>query len=179
MTRNWLAFCSNCAEPIDAAAPVQCAACAQWHYANPRPCAGALVERDGKVLLLKRAFEPWFGHWDIPGGFVEDGEHPAVGARREVLEETGLDVELVGLLGMWMDTYGDDARALTTLNVYYLATAAPDAVLTIDAAEADDHGWFGPEDPIEPLGFPTHFPGVLQRWRDVCEGIVELGPVDG
>ncbi len=165
-----LAFCPACGATAERAAPFQCADCSTWHYANPRPCAGALVERDGRVLLLKRAFEPWLGHWDIPGGFCEDGEHPADGARREVREETGLDIELVGLLGMWMDTYLDDDPPITTLNVYYLGRPIDDRELTIDTDEASAFEWFGPDDPVEPIGFPTHFPGVLDAWRAIRSG---------
>ena len=50
--------------------------------------------------------------WDVPGGFLEEGEHPLDGLRRELREETGLEVEPVRFVGVWMDVYGDapDAR---------------------------------------------------------------------
>ncbi len=180
--------CPACGVEVDAVLPYQCSSCSTWQWANPKPCAGALVERDGQVLMLKRAFDPWNGHWDIPGGFVNDGEHPALGAQREVYEETGLTVPLVGLLGMWMDVYADTLgdqeeesveHPLTTLNIYYLANGDDIDLdeLIIDRNEATEAAWFGPEDPIEPLGFPTHFPQVLQTWREVARGERSLGPV--
>lgn len=52
----------------------------------------ALVVNRGKILILKRAKEkdPLKDHWDFPGGTLEDGEEPTLGAKREVTEETGL-----------------------------------------------------------------------------------------
>lgn len=125
----------------------RCPACNRLWYENAKPCAGAIVEQAGKVLLVKRAIEPFFGHWDVPGGFLEAEEHPEVGARREVFEETGLEVELGGLLGIYMDTYrpGDDATAWHhSMNFFYLAT--PTGGTLAPNAESSDWGWFGPDE---------------------------------
>jgi 8-oxo-dGTP diphosphatase len=54
---------------------------------------GALIFEDGRILLVERGQEPLKGYWSIPGGIVETGEKLEEGVRREVLEETGLDVE--------------------------------------------------------------------------------------
>ena len=54
---------------------------------------GALIFEDGKILLVERGKEPLKGYWSIPGGIVETGERLVDGIRREVAEETGLDVE--------------------------------------------------------------------------------------
>ncbi|MGD0132455.1 MAG: NUDIX hydrolase [Bryobacteraceae bacterium] len=54
---------------------------------------GALIFEDGKILLVERGKEPLKGYWSIPGGIVETGEKLVDGIRREVAEETGLDVE--------------------------------------------------------------------------------------
>ncbi|HEX8003864.1 MAG TPA: NUDIX hydrolase [Mycobacteriales bacterium] len=63
-------------------------------------CAGAVVsDGAGRVLLVRRANEPSRGLWSIPGGRVEDGETARECARREVREETGLDVEVGELVG--------------------------------------------------------------------------------
>jgi len=52
-----------------------------------------LIIEDGRILLVERGKEPLMGYWSIPGGIVETGEKLEEGIRREVLEETGLDVE--------------------------------------------------------------------------------------
>ncbi len=54
---------------------------------------GALIFEDGKILLVERGKEPLKGYWSIPGGIVETGEKLVEGIRREVAEETGLDVD--------------------------------------------------------------------------------------
>ena len=86
--------------------------CGSTYYANSAPCVSALVEDDdGRVLLARRAVEPYRGLWDPLGGFLEEGEHPEDALRRELLEETGLRCEPVRFLGVWMDVYGDAPEA--------------------------------------------------------------------
>jgi mutator protein MutT len=58
---------------------------------------GALIFEDGKLLIVERAGEPFKGYWSLPGGIVECGEKLEQGIRREVLEETGLEVELLSI----------------------------------------------------------------------------------
>jgi 8-oxo-dGTP diphosphatase len=59
---------------------------------------GAVVVQDGRVLLVRRGREPLKGHWTLPGGVLEVGESLTAGVAREVLEETGLEVEPVELV---------------------------------------------------------------------------------
>ena len=75
-------YCPMCGsalaeQEIDARRRGVCPACGYVHWRNAKPCAGALVIRNGKVLLVRRAVEPFKGYWDIPGGFCEADEHPA------------------------------------------------------------------------------------------------------
>jgi ADP-ribose pyrophosphatase YjhB (NUDIX family) len=60
----------------------------------PRPLlgVGAVIFRDGKVLLIERGKEPLKGWWTLPGGLVETGERLECAVRREVREETGLEI---------------------------------------------------------------------------------------
>jgi len=120
-------FCPQCATELelrrlDARDLLACPRCDFVHYNNSRPCVGVLVMDDAKVLLVERADEPFKGYWDIPGGFLEAGEHPEAGAAREMREETGLEIEVTSLLGFFMDAYGADD--VPTLNICYLARIA-------------------------------------------------------
>lgn len=130
-------YCPGCAArlPSDPAQPhaaQSCASCGTTFYHNAKPAAGALILRNRQLLLVQRAIEPFRGYWDIPGGFLEPGEHPAATARREALEETGLVVELEEPpFAIVLDQYGDAGDH--TLNVYYVAR-----VVAGDERAADD-----------------------------------------
>lgn len=96
-----------------------CLNCGFIYYPVSKPCVGVLILKDSKVLLVRRAVEPFKGYWDIPGGFLEQGEDPVDGAAREVQEETGLKIEPDEILGIYMDKYGPDGES--TLNICYTA----------------------------------------------------------
>jgi 8-oxo-dGTP diphosphatase len=72
------------------------------------PCVGAVVrDGSGRILVVRRARPPSEGLWSIPGGRVEPGETLAAAARREVREETGLDVDVQEILGHVDIPHGD------------------------------------------------------------------------
>jgi ADP-ribose pyrophosphatase YjhB (NUDIX family) len=104
---------------VDGQEQLVCVRCEFIFYQNSKPTSSVLVVERGRVLLAKRGIEPYLGWWDIPGGFLENGEHPEAGAVREVAEETGLQIKLTELLGIYIDTYGRSGEY--TLNLCYTA----------------------------------------------------------
>ena len=112
-------------------------------FATTRYALAAVVyaERDGQILLLKRAGGALEGQWFLPGGAVDEGELPEVAARRELLEESGLriegDLELVGAYPIWV--YGGDCLQLS----YRGRVAGGDVALS---HEHDDQLWVDPVD---------------------------------
>ncbi len=78
-----------------------CPACDWIFFADPKVAAAMLLEHDGQVLLVRRVNEPYRGLWTLPAGFVNAGEDPAAAAARECLEETGLSVDVTGLLDIY------------------------------------------------------------------------------
>ena len=164
-----MTFCSTCGTRLPAPPPVTCPACGGAHYRNAKPCAGALVTRHGKLLLLRRAHEPWLDHWDIPGGFCEADEHPSATAAREAREETGLEVEICGYLGIWLDRYPDPAgtdEPAVTLNAYYHAVPVGGAAEgEADPGEVTETAWFEPDALPGPIAFPGHALAVLEAWK--------------
>ena len=112
-------FCPKCGNKIDSdSVPPHCPVCNITYYSNAKPCASVLPIQDGKVLLAKRGREPYLGVYDIIGGFMEADELPEAAAIREAKEETGLDVRITSLLGIYVDRYGDGGDY--TLNIHYL-----------------------------------------------------------
>lgn len=120
-----------------------------WH--DPKVSTAVVVEAERGVVLGRRAIEPGYGLWCLPGGFVNDDEHPAEAAARECMEEICAAVEVTGLIG-----------------VYHIAkTAAPSMVAIayrgrlVDGAEARpgpemlEVGTF-PVDSLPPMAFPSH-----------------------
>ena len=78
-----------------------CGTCGFVFYLNPKVVAATIPEERGRVLLTRRSINPSRGKWTFPGGFVDYGESTPDAARRETLEETGLRVELTGLIGVY------------------------------------------------------------------------------
>ncbi len=164
--RTSVCFCFRCggllkkvARPGDDHSHQVCTACGRVHYRNAKPCAGALVARDGRLLLIKRAIQPFLGYWDIPGGFLEEDEHPKAGAIREALEETGLEVQLTDLFGFYVDRYGDGGEYC--LNIYFLAEAVGGQECPAD--DAAELAWFAPAELPEQIAF-DHAREVLDDW---------------
>ena len=111
--------CPRCAGALDADdRRAECTACGSVYYAHSAPAAAALVVDDhGRVLLARRAHEPDAGLWDVLGGFLDEGEDPLQGLRRELLEETGVEIEPIGFLGTFIDTYGQGPTVVSVLNL--------------------------------------------------------------
>ena len=94
--------------------------------------------KNGKVLLSKRAIEPLKGIYDIIGGFLEENEYPDKGIIREVKEETGLDVKIEKILGIYRDTYGENEEP--TINIIYIGKILKGKMKPHD--DIDELKWF-------------------------------------
>jgi len=64
--------------------------------------AGAVIEKDGEIVLVQEARPMAYGKWNTPAGHIEIGESPLEGAKREVKEETGLEIEITGIVGVYV-----------------------------------------------------------------------------
>lgn len=154
-------FCPRCGKTLTPQEKsVVCPSCGAGFWANPVPGAQALVERDGRVLLGRRRHDPSAGLWDIPGGFVDEDEHPIGALRRELREETGLEIEPTEFLGVWMQPYWDR----TVLCLTWLARPTGGAERAGD--DLVELRWFAPSELPAPeeLAFET-FVEILLLWR--------------
>ena len=147
---------------------MRCPDCGLVVYARPAPAICALVvDEDGRVLLGRRARDPAAGRWDILGGFMDEFEQPLDTLRRELREETGLEVEPVRFVGAVSDRYGEHGNA--TLNLCWTAR-----VVSGEPQPADDVyelRWFAADElpPVDELAFPNTS-SLLALWRDLKEG---------
>ncbi|MBR9689708.1 MAG: NUDIX hydrolase [Candidatus Altiarchaeota archaeon] len=73
----------------------------------------AVIVKNGKILLIKRAFEPFKGMWALPGGRLDDGETVERAAIREAKEETGFDIQLKYLIGVFSEPKRDPRGAMS------------------------------------------------------------------
>ena len=110
-------FCPRCAGRLEERVlkdgdpgRLMCEECGFVYYLGPKLVAGAIFELDGGIVLIQRDIEPGYGKWTFPGGFVERGERAEAAARREVLEESGLEIEVREIVGLY--TYEGEVPAI-------------------------------------------------------------------
>jgi ADP-ribose pyrophosphatase YjhB (NUDIX family) len=153
---NWR-FCPRCGGELNQSEDhLRCASCGERYWANAIPGVQGILERDGRVLLARRAHDPRKGHWDIPGGFVDEAEHPLDALRREFREETGLDVEPAGFLRIDIEPY--DHRHVFSVTWIVHAGGEP-----VAADDVEELRWFGPDELPEEMAFPGQ-EQVLRVW---------------
>jgi 8-oxo-dGTP diphosphatase len=111
--------------------------------AHPQLAVSAIIFRNGKVLLVRRARSPGKGFYSLPGGRVEFGESLQTALHREVREETGLKIEIVGLAG-WREVLpGANGGGHYVIMSFAARWAGNEPVLN---EEHDDFKWLKPED---------------------------------
>ncbi|MGZ8257162.1 MAG: NUDIX hydrolase [Gallionella sp.] len=124
-------FCNACGATVELRIPHEdsrarhiCTECDTVHYENPKLVVGAIPVWQDQILLCKRAIEPRYGMWTLPGGFMENGESTGDAAVRETLEEAGARIQLDGLYSMYSLPYIDQVHLVfraTLLDLDYAA----------------------------------------------------------
>jgi len=156
-----ITYCSSCGSKTERRVVARqslsvCPSCDRIFFRNPKVVVTALIEDEGRVLLVLRDIEPGRGLWGLPGGYVDWDEHPEAALARECLEETGAVVEPENLVGVQHVVLGDEGIVILAYR----------ARLTGGELEARDEvqeiGWFTP-DALPPLAFTTHR-RILQGW---------------
>ncbi len=136
-----------------------CPECGFVLYRNPVPGVGLLVEMQGDILLVQRGKAPFEGWWALPAGYIEADESVEEAAVRECREETGLDVELLELFGVYSFPEGPVQSGII---IFFRAQPVDGELRAGD--DAQDVRTFSPDELPEKLAFRTHRE-VLERWR--------------
>ena len=84
-------------------------------YRNPTPTADIILQRDSKILMVRRKKDPFKGQLALPGGFINEGETAEEAARREAMEETTLEVEAIEILGVYSDAKRDPRKHIMSI----------------------------------------------------------------
>ena len=140
-------FCPHCGKEVN-------------KFNHPLPTVDAVIHYPGQgVVLVKRRFDP--PGWALPGGFIELDETAEQAIAREILEETGLEVELTGLLGVYSDPQRDPR--LHTMSMVYIAKAVGGQLKAGD--DAADTGIFDLDKLPEQIAFDHR--KILGHFRDI------------
>jgi 8-oxo-dGTP diphosphatase len=134
-----------------------CSQCGWIYFPDPKVGTAVMIVQDGSVLLVRRVNQPYAGAWALPAGFMDAHEDPAEAARRECLEETGLDVEITGLLGIYP---GHEHTRGADILIVYDATVHAGCLQPGDDA---DQAAFFPLDALPPLAFKATRLALEQR----------------
>ena len=139
---DWFAFCPRCGSPMRTQRVADkprrvCPSCRYVYFTDPKVGVGVAVVENGRLLLVKRAMNPERGKWSLPAGFVDQGEDPKETATREALEETGLIVQIEGVLDVFHNPPGAGGASVFIL---YRAQVIGGRLLAGD--DAADAGFF-------------------------------------
>ena len=155
-------YCPSCATALEtrdtqgSLRPV-CPECGKVIYYDPKLAATVVIEENGKVLMVRRLTQPGFGLWSLPGGYVDRGEVVESAAAREVLEETGLQVDITKLIGLFSESG------------HPVVVAAFDGYKTngnaVPGPEVSELGFFLIDD-LPPLAFPRDIE-ILRIWQEL------------
>jgi ADP-ribose pyrophosphatase YjhB (NUDIX family) len=158
--RGEIRFCPHCAGPIEwrdhaGLRRPHCPHCHVTFFQDPKLAVGILIEHDGGLLLQKRRIDPGAGKWTFPSGYVDRGECVEDAAIRETFEETGLEVRLTRLVGLYSH------RGNPVVLAVYAAEVVGGSIVASD--ESDDIASF-PLDHLPELAF-EHDTEIIAAWE--------------
>ncbi|MFN8472855.1 MAG: NUDIX domain-containing protein [Anaerolineae bacterium] len=161
-------FCARCGTPTEMLErygrprPV-CPACGLVHFREPKTTGGVIVEDNGRILLARRTQNPGRGLWNIPSGYTDWDERVDEAAVRELAEETGLQVEVTDLFGVF--PFGDAQSGYGTM-VLYRGRVIGGKLIAGD--DTDDVGFFAP-DSLPLIAFDSNV-AALTQWLKERQG---------
>ena len=167
-------FCPKCTgllEPtlVEGKRRPVCSKCGKIIFYDPKLATASVVAAKGRVLLVRRSIEPGMGLWSFPGGYVDRGEMVEKAAQREMLEETGLHIRIIGLLGLFSEPDNPVVLAAYTGEV---TAGSPKP-----GPEVMELGFFDP-DQLPPLAFPRDRQVIAAWLRTLTDSPVTSRSLD-
>ncbi|OGC79393.1 MAG: hypothetical protein A2145_02665 [candidate division Zixibacteria bacterium RBG_16_40_9] len=149
-------YCPICSaelvkKALDKKIRMVCNVCGFVYYQNPVPGAAVLIEKEGKILLVQRKFNPFALDWSLPSGFIEYNETAQECATRETKEETGLKIKINQLFNIYLAQ--DDPRTHVILMVYLANIIQGKLKAGDDAKEVQ---FFSPSEIPSNMAFTAH-----------------------
>lgn len=126
-----------------------CPTCGWIYFADPKVAVAVVVMRGEEILLVRRSIVPKRGLWTLPAGFVDAGEDPRLAAKRECMEEMGVDIKVMNLLDV---IYGQAHERGSHILIVYRGELISGKLNAFD--DIDKAGFFSREN-LPPLAFPS------------------------
>ena len=167
---DWYRFCPHCgapAEPIGQV-PFRCPECGFANFFGPVSAVGGLVVDDrNRLLLVRRARDPGKGLWGLPGGFVDADETIEEALRREVREETELELASFRYLMSGPNHYNYRGIVAPVIDLFYECHAVDISVLKLAEDELSDCVWSDdPRRQVDDMAFPSNAVAV-RHWMSL------------
>jgi NADH pyrophosphatase NudC (nudix superfamily) len=166
--RRRVLFCERCGSPCEPrviwGSPLEkdvCSSCGNVHFVDPTPAVAVVVVQDGRVLLCKRAARLGFaGLWNLPSGHIDVNEDFISASLRETEHESGIRVEIKGVLGVLSSfwEFGGSQLCIALLAENLGGEPGPTEL-------ADEVGWFSP-DALPELAWESHRHIIQQHFAD-------------
>ena len=115
-------YCPSCGKAdifFVSSKELRCRSCRFSYFHNVAAAVAAILEFNGRIVLIRRSREPGKGKLDLPGGFADPGENAEEAIRREVMEELKLDLKAVKYLGSWPNTYEYEGVVYQTCDLFF------------------------------------------------------------
>ncbi|MFZ2096578.1 MAG: NUDIX hydrolase [Anaerolineales bacterium] len=154
MIESPINFCPRCGSTLSSQlhsgkSRPTCPNCDWVYFPDPKVAVAILIRKEDRILLVQRRYDPKKGHWTLPSGFVDAGEDPVEAAKRECLEETGLQIHNIKLLDVIFSQ--EHPRGASILIVYRAEIQSGRLIAGDDANQA---GFFDLHD-LPPLAFTS------------------------
>ena len=164
-------YCPRCGtqHPDPGKVPFRCGECQFAMFFGPVAAVGALIINDqDQLLLVRRARNPGKGKWGLPGGFVDRDETAEDALRREVREETRLELTSLDLLTTFPNQYDYQGILSWVIDLFYVCRAADESSITLEAKELDQFVWSDPQDKyLNQMAFPSNR-RAIEFWIQQC-----------